>query len=195
MKERVKTNREEYDSKQEEYQKLKEEVKNAQTADELMELATKLKALENEREEIIGSAQELAKGDNAVFDQEKAAKENEEHEELKARDAAKNAAEIETINKEIKAMSLLENLSEKGMKFDPFNGRVSPEIQKEGKELAELLSETDQEALAQQFFNNTIGRNGTYNVYALLKGTKFAEKFRELEDQRLKKAGHDGFNL
>ncbi|MDO8569875.1 MAG: hypothetical protein Q7R89_03860 [bacterium] len=58
----------------------------------------------------------------------------------------------------------------------------------------------DQRALADDFFENTIGKDFTnnrqaYKVYLELKGTKFAQRFKELESARLKKAGFGEFTL
>jgi hypothetical protein len=58
----------------------------------------------------------------------------------------------------------------------------------------------DQGALADDFFENTIGKDfmnnrQAYKVYTELKGTEFAQRFKELESERLKKAGFGEFNL
>lgn len=60
--------------------------------------------------------------------------------------------------------------------------------------------ELSQQKLAEDFFAETIGKRidnnlGAYRVYQALKGTPFAERFKELEDKRLKDAGYGGFNL
>lgn len=57
-----------------------------------------------------------------------------------------------------------------------------------------------QEKLAQNFFDNTIGRNisstaNAYKVYMEFTKCDFQEKFRDLEDARLKRAGYAGFTL
>jgi len=58
----------------------------------------------------------------------------------------------------------------------------------------------DQKALADDFFENTIVKDFTsnkqaYKVYRELKGTEFAQRFKELESERLKKAGFGEFRL
>jgi hypothetical protein len=61
-------------------------------------------------------------------------------------------------------------------------------------------SEGDQEALAEEYFKRTIGGDVSknkfaYPVYQALKGTAFAKKFYELEDERLREDGYPGFTL
>lgn len=67
----------------------------------------------------------------------------------------------------------------------------------------EFLTSQQQEELAQGFFDRVIGNEGmpkthpqeAYSVYQKLKGTPFAEKFKTLEDRRLKKFGFGPFDL
>lgn len=71
--------------------------------------------------------------------------------------------------------------------------------------LSSLLveGEVDQNKLAEQFFHELMVRNCSrsnlekaYETYRALSGTKFARRFSELEDARLKAAGYnEGFNL
>ena len=70
----------------------------------------------------------------------------------------------------------------------------------EAKKNMDDLNPAEQEALAEEFYNSTIGKHITnnkdaYNVYLNFKGTSFAERFKQLEDKRLKEAGYDGFNI
>lgn len=65
-------------------------------------------------------------------------------------------------------------------------------------ETVKALSDADQEALAQDYFDKTIGKSISdnkyaYEVYLKLKGTAFARKFHDLEDARLKASGPEGF--
>lgn len=68
-------------------------------------------------------------------------------------------------------------------------------------DLKSRLEALNQDALAENFFSETIGGGrlntaDAYPVYVLLKGTRFAEKFAELEDTRLKAVGYEqGFIL
>jgi hypothetical protein len=62
------------------------------------------------------------------------------------------------------------------------------------------LSEGDQQALAEEYFKRTIREDASknkyaYPVYQALKGTAFAKKFYELEDERLREDGYPGFTL
>lgn len=84
--------------------------------------------------------------------------------------------------------------------LDPSWGRTSKELEASRGELKQLLATADQRAIAEHFFNETIGRDignnkAAYHVYQYLKGTEFAERFHELEDERLKAAGYQGFSL
>ena len=68
------------------------------------------------------------------------------------------------------------------------------------QEALKNLSSADQEKMATEFFNDTIGRNisnntNAYKVYMMFKGTSFGQKFKQLEDTRLKEAGYAGFTL
>lgn len=85
---------------------------------------------------------------------------------------------------------------------NPFEGGVSKKFSGAAEELREIFKDgqINQKELAAEFFNNTIGRDirnngGAYKVYGLLKGTEFADTFRELESQRLKEAGFGEFKL
>lgn len=68
-------------------------------------------------------------------------------------------------------------------------------------ETVKALSDADQEALAKDYFDKTIGESisnnsEAYKVYQSLNGTAFANKFKELEHERLIAAGYpEGFKL
>jgi hypothetical protein len=91
---------------------------------------------------------------------------------------------------------------DKAMKSNPdwANGQF------DGKEMAKetmaSLPPSEQESLADSFFDNTFSDGlssgklrGAYNVYVGLKGTPFSSRFAQREDQRLKEAGSAGFTL
>lgn len=89
----------------------------------------------------------------------------------------------------------------KGETFDPWWNK-SPEdsLMNPAQEALKNLSPADQEKMASDFFNDTIGRNisnnkNAYKVYAMFKSTPFGQKFKQLEDTRLKEAGYSGFTL
>jgi hypothetical protein len=87
-----------------------------------------------------------------------------------------------------------------GGRIDPFgNGSIEAargEIDTARGEL-EKLSTRQQEYVAQQFFDemNLSNIRSFYNTYGALKGTAFADKFRELESTRLQNAGYSEFTL
>src|SRR3989344_2816941 len=63
-----------------------------------------------------------------------------------------------------------------------------------------VQSRETEATLADDFFENTIVKDFTsnkqaYKVYRELKGTEFAQRFKELESERLKKAGFGEFRL
>jgi len=67
-------------------------------------------------------------------------------------------------------------------------------------EIKEVFKNADQAKLAEEFFSETIGKDisnnsRAYNVYGLLKGTEFANKFKDLENNRLMRAGAGEFTL
>lgn len=78
--------------------------------------------------------------------------------------------------------------------YDPKNAKVVDALAAVGK-----LNDAQQEKLAERFFAQAIIKQfdtkGAYRPYGCLKGTAFSNKFRELEDARLKKAGYGGFIL
>ncbi len=75
-------------------------------------------------------------------------------------------------------------------------GTIAPAARASIQELKALLPKVNEAKLAEQFFQSTQGRTEeSYQVYMALKGTKFAETFRSLEDARLKAEGYDGFTL
>lgn len=89
-----------------------------------------------------------------------------------------------------------------GEKINPFDGRwPKDDILKPAKKALSELSAMEQKELAIDFFDDTIGRNisnnkNAYSVYGVFKNTPFGEKFKQLEDERLKAAGFGGgFNL
>ena len=87
--------------------------------------------------------------------------------------------------------------------FDPFNGIYngrSSEMLKNVKDILNALTPSDQENLASAFFEKTIladivNNRKAYPVYGALKGTSFAEKFKQLENDRLQAAGFGSFDL
>ncbi len=89
----------------------------------------------------------------------------------------------------------------RGRSFNPFeSGNVSEEQEGSINKLRTLFKSLDQAALAQEFFDDTIGKRidnnkAAYMVYGLFKGTEFASKFKELESARLKRAGFGEFTL
>lgn len=87
-----------------------------------------------------------------------------------------------------------------GDKFDSINN-IYPEesLMNSVEEALNCLNSTDQEKMATEFFNDTIGERignnrNAYKVYFIFKNTAFGQKFQQLEDERLKKAGYVGFN-
>ena len=78
-------------------------------------------------------------------------------------------------------------------------GRVSEQAKQGIAELKELLPKVDQKRLAEDFFTNTTaqlrGNGEAYQVYLALKGTEFARRFKELENERLQEAGYGKFEL
>jgi hypothetical protein len=163
---------------------------------------------------------EAATKENEQFDEAKAAKEanrqagedaskvtEDEAAAAKLLEQIKNGnlkKETKNENKEYyeEAKNLLNNLFDDGKKeeLDPFWNRVSEEQEKDANKLKELFKELNQSSLAQEFFNETIGKSisnnkGAYMVYGLLKGTEFANKFKELESARLEKEGYGKFDL
>ncbi len=79
-------------------------------------------------------------------------------------------------------------------------GGTSQEADDFRRKLKEF-SDQDQQKLAKDFYEDTIGQNiqnneNAYNIYMAMRGTTFAKKFKELEDTRLKEAGYSsGFIL
>ena len=97
------------------------------------------------------------------------------------------------------ANHLLKNLFD-ARGLDPFWGAVPKECEDAANRLREIFKTLDQAALAQKFFDDTIGRRidnnkQAYMVYGLLKGTAFANKFKELESARLKRAGYSELTI
>lgn len=88
-----------------------------------------------------------------------------------------------------------------GEQFDPaWNKYPEDSLMNSAQEALKNLSSADQEKMATEFFNDTIGRNisnntNAYKVYMMFKGTSFGQKFKQLEDTRLKEAGYAGFTL
>lgn len=88
-----------------------------------------------------------------------------------------------------------------GEKINPWQGRYPEDsLMKPAEEALKNLSPADQEKMATNFFNDTIGRDisnnkNAYIVYGVFKNTPFGQKFKQLEDDRLKKAGYAGFTL
>jgi hypothetical protein len=88
-----------------------------------------------------------------------------------------------------------------GEQFDPaWNKYPEDSLIDSAQEALESLSSPDQEKMAIEFFNDTIGRDisnnkNAYKVYMMFKGTAFGQKFKQLEDARLKEAGFSGFTL
>ncbi len=88
-----------------------------------------------------------------------------------------------------------------GEQFDPaWNKYPEDSLMNSAQEALKNLSSADQEKMATEFFNDTIGRNisnnkNAYKVYMMFKGTSFGQKFQQLEDARLKEAGYAGFTL
>ena len=122
-------------------------------------------------------------------------------------EAEGEVSEKKESEKSKRALELLMELFDAGQVdrpgSNPFGRGLSEECSGAKEELKRIFEEEgiDQEGLAQNFFDDTIGQgiknnNGAYKVYKMLKGTRFADKFRELEDQRLKEAGYEnGFTL
>jgi hypothetical protein len=78
-----------------------------------------------------------------------------------------------------------------------YTGRIDQEVL---SEIKAKFDTTNQVALAEEYFDKTIGTSISdnkfaYPVYQALKGTDFARRFAELEDARLKAAGYAGFSL
>lgn len=70
----------------------------------------------------------------------------------------------------------------------------------EAKKSLESLSASEQESIAETFYNDRISNNlsgdsvrSLYSIYPQFKGTVFGEKIRQMEDSRLKEAGYPGF--
>ena len=86
-----------------------------------------------------------------------------------------------------------------GQAFNNFSGQTSKEADDFKVKLKEL-SESEQQKLGEDFFNDTIGKNisnnaNAYKIYMAMGGTAFSKKFAEMEDARLKRAGYGGFRL
>ena len=84
--------------------------------------------------------------------------------------------------------------------FDKAGWTSFSELMNKSENILDGLSDGEQEKLANEFFNDTIGKTisnnrGAYQVYGEFKGTAFAKKFAKLEDGRLKRAGYAGFVL
>jgi hypothetical protein len=87
--------------------------------------------------------------------------------------------------------------------FDPFSGRYNGESSKiiaETRKILESFSTSEQEVLADKFFEETIGRHisnnhKAYMVYGALRGTGFSSKFKELESARLRAGGYGDFKI
>lgn len=78
-------------------------------------------------------------------------------------------------------------------------GKVSAQAEIGINELHALLPKVDQGKLAEDFFSSTTAQlNGiheAYQVYLALKGTAFSQRFKELENVRLKESGQGEFTL
>ncbi|EKE20250.1 MAG: hypothetical protein ACD_8C00033G0002 [uncultured bacterium] len=87
-----------------------------------------------------------------------------------------------------------------GDKIDPSWGRDPGELLTPARRSLEGMNDEDQEKVATEFFNKTIGRDISnnryaYHVYRHFKSGAFGQKFKQLEDDRLKAAGYAGFKL
>lgn len=85
-------------------------------------------------------------------------------------------------------------------RLEPATLGLSKKQAEMGKNLLSMLSGSEQRAAAERFFSSTVGENvdvarKAYNVYMMLRGSEFANRFKELEDARLRSAGFGGFKL
>ena len=74
----------------------------------------------------------------------------------------------------------------------------------EGIKRIRMLDDESQQKIAEDYFNSTIGQGEMpvlnslaeqYEIYNSLRGSKFSQKFKELEDARLTKYGHGTLTL
>jgi hypothetical protein len=116
-------------------------------------------------------------------------------------DAYEHALTIDGAKKINDAKLAVFRIYMEGDKIDPSWGKaLDANLMDPVKTAFENLSDADQEQVAADFFNETIGQDisnnkHAYHVYRHLKGTAFARKFHQLEDERLKNAGYGGFTL
>ncbi len=100
------------------------------------------------------------------------------------------------------AKNAIWRIYKEGDKVNPSWGKMPEDsLMNPAKEALENLSPADQEKVATDFFNDTIGKNisnnkDAYSVYGVFKNTPFGQKFKQLEDKRLKEAEFtSGFTL
>jgi hypothetical protein len=107
----------------------------------------------------------------------------------------------ETLPSEKTMKALMEMYGERDL-FDPFMGETAAAqpFAEEIREAFGSMTAEEQSEVAEKFFNETIGKaimnnRGAYKVYGMLKGTPFANKFKELESDRLTSAGYTPLSL
>ena len=179
--------------------------------------------LEGDKNAIIENAHEEALIENEKFDETKvvekaeaervAAEEQAAHEEYvkqtEANEQAKIAELREKLGQGMEQSNLInpeqaEKISEVRnvfmQLFDKAGWTSFSELMAKSENILDGLDNDEQEQLAKEFFDETIGKNilnipKSYQVYREFKGTAFAKKYAELEDARLKRAGYAGFTL
>jgi hypothetical protein len=118
-------------------------------------------------------------------------------------DEYKKQKNIESIKKMDEGKIKLMGLFLKGEHINPTYGitdNVAQMLVSDTKNYMNSLSPTEQENLAQEFYDSSIGKapennRDAYYVYLNFKGTPFGNKFSQLENQRLKEAGAGEFKL
>lgn len=117
-------------------------------------------------------------------------------------DSYEGALANESLEKINEAKISMLRLYNEGDKFNPWSGTwPSNELMSPAEKALEGMGQKDQEQVASDFFDATIGRSilnnkNAYMAYGLFSKTPFGQKFRQLEDDRLKAAGFSaGFTL
>lgn len=140
--------KEDYDKTAEDAESLKKQMAGAKTADEMMEIAMKLKAVERNENELMGNAQEEAGLENKRITKEKeeAAARAKELEELKLKDETESAEKAEEIKKKMKGegaeekpIDKYDNLLEEDRK------RETPEDLRQKSREAQILEKSENE--------------------------------------------------
>jgi len=191
-----------------ELENLKSQIAG-KNADQMIEIAGKMKEIEAKKSGLAGNKAETGT-DEKMAEQTKAQAEKDQKEydkvlaKIKGGQGTQEKADEKNIEKVNRVKALLRDAFQNIEKVE-YKGnyaRMAKETTTTIETIREILKDNniDQKVLADDFFENTIGTNilfipNAYKVYLELKGTEFAQRFKELEDRRLKEAGFGGFNL